>query len=261
MSEQTPPQPLPAAVQAQNPAEKPRPYAELVEHLLRPGTLKDVSPEQEGEVIVDRFIGQLARSKGVVDAEGRLGAGDALLMMDRITNLSRQKGGIPFEKGLTFFTRNEGLREAVSLLADDRRTGQFFGDMLKRIGITDKGEPTLHTLSQIEGYLYADVKTPEGAQTTANWQDTVMSRISDYVTGRSAEPAWKLKELAGADAEGIKNRQMAWEQAAASARSVGVDMELIQRSAEETRALHERQADVGTVALQGALPNYDQMFK
>jgi hypothetical protein len=246
-------------------APKPTPHNDLVELLLKDEILKGIPQETQGGVVVDRFIGQLARKKGVVGSNGERKTVSVILSdIDWATKQQAMGKGLSFNKALTVLSNTDGLRGAVDKLASDSRTGQYFGEMARRVGVDKEGQLTLKSVAQLEGYLFTDADDTS-PQAATNWQSVILDRVNQYTSGKSDVSRWsaQAQELTSSDVDAVRQPQMEWNRAATDARRLGVDMELVARSAEAIRQLHDMQQPIGDVAMHGALPefNYDHLFQ
>ncbi len=235
------------------------PFADLVEHLLRPETTAEIPEEIVGEAIADRFIGQLARNRGVVRGDGtREDVPAVLKQIDQLAKVPPNQHKQGFAKAVNDITRMDGLRVAALDLSSNPRTGQLVGRMAERVRVDKDGKLTLLTLAQIEGYLHASV----GKKSLSTAAHVIADGIAEYANGSRIVPAWQAQDLLSSDVPDVRDPQLSWEHAVSTAtRDGGVDMDLVTRSAEAVHDLHVREQQIGGTALHGALPDYSEMFR
>lgn len=218
--------------------------------LLEDEKIKELPEIEQGRVIVDRFIGALVRHGDVEGSQTIYSPMDVLHGIDNMSKLG--------EKGLREITSTDGLRKAVYELAGDIRVGREFGQFTSRLGVDDKDQYVLTSTAQVEGYLLSGgdknrVKNPVGGvhMEGDSWVPVIMEQTEQMVENPYAE--WmsygRARELMASDAPLIKNTGRDWEKALHSAEKVGVDIDVLRRSAEKIQRRSKAQQDMGSTAL------------
>lgn len=227
---------------------------EVSARLLNSKEIQELPVQEQGRVIIDRFIGSIVRQGEISGVLDSYDPRDTLALMDFISS----KG----EDSLNSITRANGLREAVKQLSLDTRTASLFGSLESRVEATidDQGKEnlTFTSAAQIEGYLLAGgnenrVKNPYAGIHMEG--DSWIPVILDQVQKMSNNPSlsWVTQSQAiGLMRSSIPSNQNAgkdWAQASRSAEKVGVDMEIIKRSAEKLQQRTMGVHDLGATAL------------
>jgi len=218
--------------------------------LLDDEKIKELPEIEQGRVIVDRFIGSLVRHGDVEGSQTIYTPMEVLYGMDNISKLG--------EKGLREITSTDGLRKAVYGLASDPRVGREFGQFTSRLSVDDKDRYILTSTAQIEGYLLSGgdknrVKDPVGGvhMEGDSWIPVIMEQTQQMAENPHAE--WMsyghARELMTSDAPLIKNTGRDWEKALHSAERVGVDIDVLRRSAEKIQKRSKARQDMGSTAL------------
>lgn len=212
-------------------------YDQVVEKLLNSADIDGLPVEEQGHVIVDRFIGTLVRQGGVEGSQTSYSPADILHLMDEVSS---------DPDALQTITRTDGLRSAVKLLASDERTGTLFGHFGQQLesSIDHNGNevPTLTSVAQIEGYLIAGGKENRVTNPTGgvhmegdSWMPVIMSEVervqkNEYL--KTLPARHELYDLMSSEAPLIKLSARDLNMAYSSAEKVGVDMDLLRRSTE-----------------------------
>jgi len=221
----------------------------LTADLLSDEKIAELPIEAQGRTILDRFIGALVRQGNIAGSQKEYTPREILGYMDQI-------GKDPMAPRM--ITGTNGLRKAVLALANDIRIGREFGQIQSRLATDDKGNTTLTSGAQIEGYMLAGgrknyVKNPTGGvhMEGDTWMPVVLEHVSRMAEDPSLEwmTAGKARELMTSSAPLIQNTGRDWEMARHSAERVGVDMDLIGRSAEKIQARTRAGYDMGSTAL------------
>lgn len=235
----------------QTEAEQPR-LDFLAKELLRDEAISQLPPEEQGRVIADRFIGALVRQGNIEGSKITYSPADILASMDKIRTLD----------DVMEITRTAGLREAVLQLGNDERVAKLYGSLSPRLKsqFDDEGNEkfTLTSVAQVEGYLQAggdknsmDSAVPGVHMSGDSWMPVVLSEIKHM----SEDPTrkWSTTTEAGdlmtSDIASIRQTARTWEKAINSAQAVGVDTELLKRSAEKIQQRTRAGADLGATAL------------
>lgn len=222
------------------------PLNEVVKDLLENSEIQGLPEEEQGKVIVDRFIGSLVRHGGIESSNAQVGEmapHEILAKIDQIGMASEDELHTVRE-----LTRTDGLRGGVSLLAEDPRTAVLFGRMSQQlaIGRNSRGEAfyALTSPAQIDGYIDAggenniDTRAQQYTDPT-EWIGVLASDIDNVASGFSE---WKSdNELArdvqssGAITPEAHKRAQDLYAARRKALSAGIDMNLMKDSAEYIR--------------------------
>ncbi len=240
-------------------------FDDYVGDLLHSKSVAELPIEQQGPAIFDHFIGALVRRGEINTSNETLSAADVLSHLD--SQVGTQDGF-----GLRAFTQNYGLRNAVKLLAEDERTGAIFGNVNRRIHREEDGSITFTTPSQLEGYLASGGR--------ANHVDNARGGIEmegDRWLGVMAEHAQRMidptkpdikmanhqdaRDMAKSDLPLIRNTGNDLAMMLNSADKVGLDMELVSRSAERIRERAKTEEDLGHTALFITLGNRAQAYR
>ncbi len=220
----------------------------LAESLLSDKAINELPPEDQGRVIADRFIGALVRRGEVKGSQTTYTPQEVLHLMDRIQR----------SEDLRTITGTDGLRAAVEKLSLDERVGPVFGQLEGQLRVDERGQQTLTSMAQIEGYLQAggrnnEVKNPVGGVHTQldDWIPIMLDHVDrmkddPYLNWMSVGSA---RELMTSDAPLIKETGRDWQKAILSAEKVGADVGLIGRSAEYIQRTIKAGRDLGSRAL------------
>jgi hypothetical protein len=212
----------------------------FVKSLLADQHIGELPITEQGRVIVDRFIGGLVRQGEVTSSRDQtFSPAEILGLMD----------GLNGEESLKDFSRSGGLREAVRLLSEDPRSATVIGLLSTRLesefgkdGTTEQF--TLTSLAQIEGYLQAGgaknrLASPRGGieMDGDSWIPVLVDGIARMSKDESR--TWMTRTDAYGFIESsaplLKNTGRDWLKATSTADTVGVDMELVRRSAEKVQ--------------------------
>lgn len=218
--------------------------------LLSDESIAQLPVEQQGQVILDRFIGTLLRHGAVAGSQKEYTPAEILSKMDEMSRRS--------DDALREITNTDGLRRAVFDLASDARLGGHFGHISERLATDAEGRPALTSMTQIEGYLLAGGTTNQirdGVGGVHMHGDSWVPVILEH-TQRMAQDAYvpwmtlgKARELMTSSAPLIQNTGRDWEMATHSAEKVGVDMDLLRRSAEKIQSHVRASRDMAATAL------------
>ena len=233
----------------------------IANELLMDKTLQELPGDQRGVVIVDRFIGSIVRHGEVKGSSASYSAADVLEGMDYIS-----QAGL---NGLREITNTDGLRNAVRDLSNDGDVARMFGQMSQRLSQDAEGEYTLTSPAQIEGYLLAggQKNVIRDAVGGVDMQGDSWIPVLVEHTQRMAESPdinWKTKSdaygLIGSSGPLLKNTGRDWLMANSSAQKAGVDVDLLQRSAERVQRRAKTENSMGHSALflatGGRIENY-----
>jgi len=243
----------------------------VVDGLLKDQEIAKLPIEEQGRVITDRFIGALVRQGDIEGTGTTYNAADVLFLMDEEVD----KKGVD---GLKAITSKDGLRGAVKSLAMDERVGKLFGEMGKLLETVDTPDGretfTLTSAAQIEGYLLAGgtanhVKNPGiGIHMSG---DTWIPVILEQVQRMSQNPNlnWQTtsnaRDMTTSSSPLIRNSGLDWGMAVRSAESTGVDMKIVERSAEKLQDRMKAKHDLGAraifVATSGRIGSYSTSLK
>lgn len=218
--------------------------------LLEDEKIKELPEIEQGRVIIDRFIGAIVRHGDVEGSQTTYTPSEVLLGMDGLSKYGA--------KGLREITGTDGLRKAVADLADDERVGREFGQIQSRLGVDEQGQYVLTSTAQMEGYLLGGgkkniVRDPVGGvhMEGDSWVPVIMEHAQNMAENPYNE--WmsygKARELMTSDAPLIKNTGRDWEKAMHSAERVGVDLNLLKRSAEKIQQRVRTGREMGGTAL------------
>lgn len=228
-----------------NPSEKqrkePTGVAEYISKLLSNEEIKSLPEEEQGKVIIDRFIGAVVRKGDVV---GTHGAYSPDLSLGIIADYANGR-----EPNLRGVTSQEGLRDAAILLEQDARTGALLGRLEQQFvrevnPQTNAVEITLTTPAQIEGFiqsggaenhLSAENAVPGVNMQGDEWAPVLLEQVqrmseNQYLTWTTSADA---RELMTSSSPYIRNTGRDWQNALYTAEKLGVDVAILKRSAEK----------------------------
>ena len=219
---------------------------EYVEGLLTDETIKNLPENEQGKVIIDRFIGSLVRHgevKGNVDS----------YTPDRTLDLisDYMNGQAP---NLRAVTSTEGLRSAAVQLSEDVRTGGLLGHVSELLKTevnpsTGKEEYTLTTEAQLDGYIDAggakNNKYNAGQyEDPTAWIGPFMADVHDIANGHGQ---WRADSTLASDIRDqdavtpdYYKRAKELYEARMQAHHAGVDLGVVRRSAEYMHARDEQ---------------------
>ena len=225
-------------------------FDSVASELLTNEQIRALPEIEQGRVIVDRFIGAVVRHGEVTGSQATYSPLDIIRGIDKLSLIG--------EKGMREITSTDGLRNAVYALAGDERVGREVGDLASRLSFDEKGRYVLTSPAQIEGYLISGgseniVNEPAGG--VHMQMDGWMPVILEHTKHMAANPylGWmsydRARELTTSSAPLLRNTGRDWEKALRSAEKVGVDVDLLQRSAEKVQARIRASHDMGATAL------------
>lgn len=229
----------------------PKSFDTIAQELITNKELSELEGPQRALVIADRFIGSIVRHGEVKGASASYSPAEVLEGMDYIS-----KAGV---SGLKEITRTEGLREAVRDLSLDEDVAKLFGSLSSRLSQDEEGKYTLTSAAQVEGYLLAGgnaniVKNPVGGVHMPH--DTWIPVILEQTQRMASNPnlnwltTYQARELTTSSSDYIRNGGNDWLKATTSAEKVGVDVQLLGRSAERIQERHVRNdREMGSTAL------------
>lgn len=214
---------------------------EYVSGLLSSAEIQKLPEDEQGKVIVDRFIGAVVRH-GEVTGNVNTYAPD--LTLGLIADFAN--GRHPNLRGVT---SQDGLREAAILLNSDGRTGGLLGRLEEQFvrsedPKTGKIEITLTSPAQIEGYiqgggeknhLSAYDAVPGVNMQGDEWAPILLEQVQrmsqdQYLSWNTLANA---RDMTTSSSPYIRNSGRDWQSAVATAEKVGVDVQLLRRSAEK----------------------------
>jgi hypothetical protein len=224
---------------------------EISKSLLVDAEISALPIEQQGRVIMDRFIGSVVRQGEIVGKLATYGPSDVLKVMDRVG-----------ATGIQEVTRTNGLRDAVNQLALDGRTATMFGMLDGRlkneVDTAGNDVPTLTSVAQLEGYLLAGgaentVKTPRGGihMDGDSWIPVIVDEVQmmNQDPNRTWMTTTEANEMAKSDSKFLRNVGNDWAMATRTASEVGIDLALVKRSAETIQLRTKSEHDLGAIAL------------
>ena len=223
----------------------------IAKNLLNNSEIANLPEDEQGKVIMDRFIGTLVRRGGIMSKNAHIGEmspADVLRAMDAIGTLD-EHGMVRTVRNVT---RTGGLRDGVILLAKNPRTGALFGNLASQLKqeFTQQGKEiyTLTTEAQVDAYIEAggsqnDNKNAGRYENPRAWIGPVMA---DFKAVASGQQAWlhtqtlatDLKDRHTITPEAYKREKELYN-ARTDAHFAGVDIELLRRSAEYMRQRDE----------------------
>jgi len=233
----------------QEKAPKPKYFEAITDALLRDEELRRLPGDQRGAVIVDRFIGSIVRHGEVQGSKTNYGPADILAGMDAV---GKGTGDI------MEITGTDGLRKSVLELADDKDVARMFGQMSARLSHDAKGDHTLTSSAQIEGYLLAggaENKIVDATPGVDMQGDSWIGVIAEQTQRMAQDPNldWitntQAYDLMKSSGPLLKNSGRDWMMANSSARKAGVDVDLIRRSAEHVQRRNKDGNLMGHAAL------------
>lgn len=232
-------------------------YEKIAADLLASKELQELPDELRGTAIVDRFIGALVREGGAV-------SGNEAINQQRPEEILYDMDHMQDEGALRHFTRANGLRSAVKLLAEHEDVAPVLGGLSQRLGVAQDArgntQYVFHSVGQIEGYLeaggnknYIADARPGIELPGKEWMQVMLERLEGAVDPRNSTTLWQ--DMAGArtqmtsDLPYLRQAGRDWQAAEYSAQRVGVDTALIGRSVEYIQEQQRAHVDVGATAL------------
>ena len=238
------------------------PLTEQVHSLLNSSEILSLPENQQGAVILDRYIGSLVRHGGVESSNEAVGVKQPHEILEQISLI-----GIPGAEGyhtVRELTRQNGLRGGVELLAQDPRTADLLAGISQQlaVGYDEQGGAyyAFTTPAQIDGYLHAGGEKNNDRNAApytdpTSWMKALSYDIDNVSRGTSewrsnASIAQDVQSSGRITPEAHKRAQDLYS-ARMKARSADVDLTLMQRSAEYIRdkGVHTR-AELAWRALQ-----------
>jgi len=237
-------------------------FDQLTKNLLSDPEINNLDPAVQGDVIVDRFIGALARQGSIEGSQTSYSPGDVLFLMD----------GIKQPEDIAKITRTDGLKEAALSLGGDPRTARLFGSLEGRL-IEDQTDPsklTLTSAAQVEGYILAGgaKNSIEGARGGVEmegeqWIGVLMERMEGAFDAKSPYE-WITDNgysMSRSDIDYVRKSGNDWAMAARSAEKAGVDMNLLTRTAERAKLRTTAGGDLGHAAAMLATKGRIESYK
>jgi len=229
---------------------KSRNFDAIANELLKDKILQELPGDQRGAVIVDRFIGSIVRHGEVRGSSASYNPADVLGGMDYIS-----QAGL---NGLRKITNTDGLRNAVRELSNDGDVARLFGQMSQRLSKDTEDKYTLTSPAQIEGYLLAGgqrnvIRDAVGGVDMQgdSWIPVIVEHTQNMAENSAI--SWKTNSdaygLIGSSSPLLKNTGRDWLMANSSARKAGVDVDLLQRSAERVQRRAKTENSMGHSAL------------
>lgn len=245
---------------------------EYVGTLLSDETIKNLPENEQGKVIIDRFIGSLVRHGEVQGAVDSYTPDFTLKLISDYMN-----GKAP---NLRAVTSTEGLRAAAISLSSDERTGGLLGHVSELLKTevnpnTGKEEYTLLTEAQLDGYIDSgggkNNKYNAGQyEDPTEWIGPFMADVHDVANGHGV---WRadstlandIRDQGAVTPEYYKRAKELYE-ARMQAYYAGVDLGVVRRSVEYMHARDEdTKKEAGERALflatGGKLDRYKQNHK
>ena len=236
-------------------------FDQLTKNLLEDAEIKGLEPAVQGDVIIDRFIGALARQGEIKGSQQTFSPGDVLYLMD----------GIQQPEDIAKITRTDGLKEAALSLGGDPRTAKLFGSLESRL-VEDQTDPkklTLTSAAQVEGYIlaggaknYIDGARGGIEMEGEQWIGVLMERMEGAFDAKSPVE-WVTDSgysMSRSENDYVRKSGNDWGMAARSAEKAGVDMNLLSRTAERAKMRAAASGNLGhaasMIATQGRIASY-----
>lgn len=223
------------------------PIEDVVGDLLTNAEIKELPEEEQGKVIVDRFVGALVRHGGVESSNADVGVLEPHEILAKIDKIgTKDEDGLHTVRELT---RNDGLRGGIEKLAEDPRTAALFGSMSQQLAIGHDGRGgvyyALTTPAQIDGYIEAGGDKNKDSRARpytdpTEWVGVISSDIDRVMRGGE----WRSDKDIARD---TSNRDLVtpdWYERSNSLREArgvakysgtGIDLDLLRESAEYIR--------------------------
>lgn len=220
-------------------------FGVLVQDTLSSAELASLPADQQGRVVVDRFIGATVRQGDIVSSNGtKLSPSHVLKMIDSASN--NAAGHEDWQRGVT---RANGLRDAVATLASDRRTSQLLGQLSGRLrhvlGRDEQvSKPAMSSMAMLEGYLFATTKRP-----TPAYVGVLIDRAMQMTEDSRVEWLGEQTDLDRSENQNIRKIGQEWNEATFQASQDGVDLGLLERSANLIRSEAATERMVGALSV------------
>ena len=225
-------------------------FETIARELIQDETLLELSGDQRGSVIVDRFIGSIVRHGDVQGSKVSYSPADVLTGMDYMSHTS--------VNGLREVTNTDGLRNAVRELSNDGDVYQLFGKISPRLSQDEEGKYTLTSPAQIEGYLLAggdknQIRNGVGGVDMPgdSWIPVIVEHTQRMAQNPNMHWTTNSEAYGRINSSGplLKNTGRDWLMANSSAQKAGVDVDLLRRSAETVQRRAKDSHDMGQAAL------------
>lgn len=211
----------------------------------------DLPENVKTRVIADSLIGASVRVMGADQAPE--------ILEDIGKNIGISLEGDNWQK---VFTRTDGLRRAIVDTDDSAQGKVALSKLEQRINRDDNGKFVLSSLDQVHAYIFAKTEaenTLKGRIEAASpWKQKLYQEVSDFLTIAGRSPAWSTPDNTGSEVAGVRQQQTEWNNASKIAVGVGIDVDLIAKSAQY---MQEVGHDVGEAVLHD-IPqdSIDQLF-
>jgi hypothetical protein len=204
-------------------------YGEFALELVTQPNLDHLDPPEQGVVIVDQFVGDIAAGNGVLTSSMEF-RGPTEVLLDVEYGVSEALKGGAWEKTLLVHTKNNGLRQAVDTLARDDRVFPHLSKIAERIK-QDPDGMTLRSPIQIYSYIDGIARRSENPAEANKWATTLKETVWAYANsgpGYVSRPWGRPSQETTGQTQRRKDYVLAIEEA----RRTNIDPSLLERSAE-----------------------------
>lgn len=213
--------------------------------LLESQEIKDLPAEEQGKVVLDQFVGMLMR-KGDI-----LTSGNESMSPEFTLRTMAELANDKLPNGLTEFTRNQGMRDAVAALVTDERTHAHIKDIEDFIHIGSGGEQVLGSIDQVEGYIAAstnDVDTRNHSY-IGGWERKMREYIHNVVHENHKWSNNLYHGMIESDNDTLRKKGIEIQKVHLTAEKAGMNWQLLGKSAEFMKRRKDSGHDIGAQAV------------
>ena len=221
-------------------------YADSVNRLL-------ADDKALGHQIFGSFVGELVAQGGVTSLNGSHET--PVQVLEHIVTATKDttKQTIPWEKGVSTFTRTDGLRLAANAMAGDSRTGQLFNTASRELAVNEAGEIAFTNASQLEAYL-TTLNRKNGSGEEVSWNDLIGPIFNhafknEHEFGQRPLSPFDDKNSRYSHLQFERDKQLKFDAALQKAIAVGADVALLERSGRTIRDQYQQRRTLGSIAL------------
>jgi hypothetical protein len=217
----------------------------------------ELSPEAQGEAIVDRALGALIAVgpiKGSVDTY-------------QPEHIVRLMDAIKRPEDIQTLTRKNGIRDAVNALLSDSRVGPLFGRLGYRAGFSAYTPKGMSSMDMVDGYIHTKAKLytkehPDDASIATNWEAVVKTQVEDFARQPDTFSRWDQRlDLQGSENEYLRRAGQEVGHALETARRVGVDTQFIATTAERIRTRYSQDKNTGRMTTMYGKDRFGFLFE
>ncbi len=232
-------------------------FAKLTTELLESEDVKALPESEQGAFIMDHLLGRIVSAGPIESSKGQKTPLDLVRDMQDYATFATQRG---HDVARTLITRQNGMRGMVDALSQDERVGSLWSDLENRIvGGYGSEVIAMSSPAMVGGYL--DGKEDTNTKIVgAGWNQAIASEVNAYAMS-GERPRWNNDVLLGSVNEDERKGQLKWMRYVDDAKTAGVDMNLVIRSADRLRIRRKAAEDLGRHVTGVSFPSvYDRMM-